>query len=212
MRVLFVGAQNENQQHLTTTPELEALAQSHTVYPLSGSINRDQLFRVAGTWQPDVIHFALHSGADGIMLSDGLMKPDELSDVVKQSKAKIVVFNSCEASRLASYLVRHGALLCFYATVKINDSQAWRFALGLYRELANGHADDWIGAYASAESGDGTFSFTMNPDLAARAFKDIPLSLSNDPWHAFQIKRWHITLFVVFTMISTFLSLLSLFR
>lgn len=153
------------QSGLNTIPEVRMIQGWHHTSTLNGEVTAADVYQCARETAFDIIHFAAHSGPDGVELSGGaILTAEDIAQVARLKETPELFFNSCNSGRLAAYAVRHGVRTAICAEVDILDSQAWKLPLAYYSTRRNGHAGDPVGAYIMADSGDGEYSLHIAPE------------------------------------------------
>ena len=154
-----------DQGGLHTIPEVRLIQSFHHTSTLNGEVTAADIYQCARETAFDIIHFAAHSGPDGVQLSGGaILTAEDIAQVARLKETPELFFNSCNSGRLAAYAVRHGVRTAICAEVDILDSQAWKLPLAFYSTRRNGHAGDPVGAYIMADSGDGEYSLHIAPE------------------------------------------------
>jgi len=162
VRILIVAP---DQPGINAVPEIRRIQARHDIALLDGSVTAEDVFRACQEKAFDVMHFAAHSGPDGVRLSDGAIMPaEDIAQILRLRETRGVFFSSCNAGRLAAYCARHGATWAICSEVELNDVDAWKTAAAFYSHQANGHARDFVGAYTLADSGDGDYGLHVSPD------------------------------------------------
>lgn len=132
MNILLVAP---DQININQTPEIRLISSQHRAYVLNNRVTLDDVYKAAET-PVDVIHFATHLGkgaGDSVTLSDGAdMSMYEISQIVKISGARLVLFNICSAARLGNFISRHTDACAIYTTIDLPDNEAWKLPLAFY--------------------------------------------------------------------------------
>lgn len=161
MRVLIVAP---DQGGLNTIPEVRLIQTWHHTSTLNGTVTAEDVYQAARETRFDIIHFATHGGPDGVALSGGaLLTAEDIAQVARLKETPELFFNACSTGKLAAYSVRHGVRTAICAEVDILDNQAWKLPLAFYSTRRNGHANDPVGAYIMADSGDGDYALHISP-------------------------------------------------
>lgn len=162
MRVLVVAP---DQPGLNTRPEVRQIQRRHHMSVLDGSVTPEDVYQCCRETAFQVIHFATHSGPEGVVLSNGaVFDAEDIAQVARLQETPCVFFNSCQSGKLASYAVRHGVRYAVHTNVDLEDSEAWKAVLAFYDVLQNGHGRDFVGAYVMADSGDGDYGLSVDPN------------------------------------------------
>jgi hypothetical protein len=133
---------------------------------LDGVVTVDDIYQACRETAFDIIHYATHSGPEGVQLSNGVVfGPEGIASVARLKETPCIFFNSCNSSKLAAYAVRHGVRYAVHTNVAIADNEAWKAAVSFYGALVNGHGKNYIGAYVVADSGDGDYGLSVDPDF-----------------------------------------------
>lgn len=178
MNILLVAPEIPN---VDSVPEIRVLGGQHRVLVLSGKVAVQDVYQEARRLNYDAIHFATHGSPDGVKLGvmetitpDGTIQRREewltevdILQISKLSKARLVFFNACNTSKLASYLVGHGILYAISATTTIEDNDAWKFPLAFYEHITQqpSREHDMINyalAFEKTSDGTGLYSFYVN--------------------------------------------------
>lgn len=168
-----------NQRNLNSIPEIRMLSSIHKVQVLSGNVTSQDVFQAARASHVDVIHFATHGGPDGVTLSSveysesgiankivNTLSPEDIVQIAKLSKAKLLFFNACNTGKLASYATRRGIEYAISANEEVTEEDAWKFPLTFYEFIGtqpehNGDINFAL-TFDRAEGGDGLYSFSIN--------------------------------------------------
>jgi hypothetical protein len=149
---------------VNSIPEVRRIQAWHDCSTLYGTVTIEDVYRLCQEKQFDVIHFASHGGPDGIQLSNNIiLTAEDIAQAVRLKETKGVFLNACNTGKVASYVVRHGALWAISSEIELNDADAWKLASAFYSHQRNGTAKDFVGAYLLADSGDGEYSLVLNP-------------------------------------------------
>ena len=119
--------------------EIQHLVNSGLSLHLERDATERHLIELLGK-QPawDVVWFASHGDAEGVMLSDGLCPVDTLATLLRASGVGYVVINTCASVAVAAAIQEEcGAdVICTLTTVE--DREAWRTGALFARQLARG--------------------------------------------------------------------------
>lgn len=166
---------------LNTAFEIREIQQKHRITILSGVVTKSDVYRTCRSNAFDVLHFAGHGGAEGVLLSYGeLLTPPEIGQLCRMSHTRLIFFNSCETGVPATYATRHGAEMAFFAIRKLPDEDAWKLPLVFYNSIADGANDEIITAFMVADGGEATYSLVVAP-----TFIQSMLTLIKDWEHRF---------------------------
>jgi hypothetical protein len=108
----------------------------------------------------DVVWFLGHSGTDGIELSDGVLSPSHLVQILRQSPPRLVVLNSCSSYFIANQL--HDDLQCsiICTLLPVPDLDAYITGAMLAHALARG-LDFWE-AYRASKPSENRYYMLLN--------------------------------------------------
>ena len=204
MRILIVAP---DQPGINVVPEVRRIQARHDIALLYGAVTTEDVFRACQEKAFDTLHFAAHSGPEGVRLSDGaLLTAEDIAQILRLRETRGVFFSSCSAGRLAAYCARHGATWAICSEVELVDADAWKMAAAFYSHQANGHARDFVGAYTLADSGDGDYGLHIAPEYiielqrAAALATTLPhagLSMTRT-----ELLRWAVALLVLSALLS----------
>ena len=87
----------------------------------------------------DVVWFVGHSGPEGLQLSDGILTPAHLAQILRQSPPSLVVLNSCSSLHTAMRV--HDDVLCavICTVLDVPDLDAYVTGASLANALAQGY-------------------------------------------------------------------------
>lgn len=166
MRVLLVVPGFDG---INSFPEIDLITSMHRVRLLQGEVDKQRLFNDVRENQYSVVHFASHSSPAGVELSDGIVTPEEVSQIIRLSSASLVFFNSCDSGRLADYAVRHGVKYAIHTNTELDDALAWQMPLAFYRFLKDQEASalpvDYTEAFMFADTGEGIYGLSVSHDV-----------------------------------------------
>jgi hypothetical protein len=108
----------------------------------------------------DVVWFLGHSGPAGIELSDGVLSPSHLVQILRQSPPRLVVLNSCSSYFIANQL--HDDLQCsiICTLLPVPDLDAYITGAMLAHALARG-LDFWE-AYRASKPSENRYYMLLN--------------------------------------------------
>ncbi len=97
----------------------------------------------------DVVWFLGHSGPEGLELSDGILPPERLTQILRQSPPQLVVLNSCSSFYIANQI--HDYLQCavISTVMDVPDIEAYTTGAALAYALAEGK--DITAAYEASK-------------------------------------------------------------
>lgn len=205
VRVLIVAP---DQPGLNTIREVRLIQTWHHTSTLNGTVTPEDVFRACQETPFDIIHFATHGGADGVLLSEGaIFTAEDIAQVARLKETPELFFNACSTGRLASYSVRHGVRTAICAEIDILESGAWKLPLAFYSARRNGHAKDPVGAYILADSGDGEYSLHISPDYVRDLQRAAAVAAATLPHTALSLTRsdalrWMLVVMVVNAALS----------
>lgn len=161
MRILIVAP---NVAGIDAIAEVRRIQALHDVAVLHGTVTVDDVYRALSEKVYDSVYFATHGGPDGILLSNNvIMSAEDVAQAARQKEVRGLFFAACQTGRLASYCVRHGVTWAISSEVDLPDEAAWKLAATFYGHQRNGHAQDFVGAYLLADSGDGEYALHISP-------------------------------------------------
>jgi hypothetical protein len=123
----------------------------------------------------NLLHYIGHAEPGGLVCDDGLLKPDEVSEIGPD----LAVLNGCESERLARSFADRGLLAALATTEKVQDTPAARLGTALARLLNGGWPVNAAFSFLSRVSpdtgkyavvGDGTISLVQHGDGVPTAF------------------------------------------
>lgn len=161
VRILIVAP---NVAGIDAIAEVRRIQALHDVAVLHGTVTVDDVYRALSEKVYDSVYFATHGGPDGILLSNNvIMSAEDVAQAARQKEVRGLFFAACQTGRLASYCVRHGVTWAISSEVDLPDEAAWKLAATFYGHQRNGHAQDFVGAYLLADSGDGEYALHISP-------------------------------------------------
>ena len=105
---------------------------------LSGTVTRKDLVDMLGSSTWDVIWFATHGNPTGIMLSDALVNISDLTAIVRNSSAYLVVLNSCSSRYVGLELHYELGVDVITTETDADDLRAFQTGTLLAKNLAAG--------------------------------------------------------------------------
>jgi hypothetical protein len=167
-RVLFIAPDDES---LNVIPEQDTMvALGYDVRVLQGRVSDERLFDAVRCGGFDVIHFAGHGNAAGVLLSDGLaLAAQGIAQVARQSEARLVFLNACSSAPVGQRLVNAGLPVCVAALREIPDVTARQAAQTFYTILAK--TADAHTAYVAACADD--YAYLSNGGYVEQAVREM---------------------------------------
>lgn len=156
-----------DQNGIDAHPEVDLITGMHSVHVLQGEVPKQRLYSSVRHAQYDIIHFATHSTEEYLALSgDDELSPEEIAQIARLSKAKLLFFNSCISGRMADYSVRHGVQYAVHTNVELEDEESWKMPLAFYRFLKDQidceKGINFVEAFAAADTGDGIYGLSIS--------------------------------------------------
>jgi hypothetical protein len=120
--------------------EIQQLVNAGLSLHLERDASERRLVELLGS-QPawDVVWFASHGDAEGVLLSDGLCPVDALAALLRASGVGYVVLNTCASVAVAAAIQEESGADVICTLTAIGDREAWRTAALFARQLARGH-------------------------------------------------------------------------
>ena len=105
---------------------------------LLGTVTVSDVLDAVQLRQYDIVWFLGHSGADGLQLSDGILSPAHLAQILRQSPPSLVVLNSCSSLHTAMRVHDdvQAAVIC--TVLDVPDVDAYITGASLANALAQG--------------------------------------------------------------------------
>lgn len=140
LRVLLVAPHSSEKLPLLpwVDVEIEAIVNSGLLVRLEREVNERRLIELTSNQAYDIIWFASHGTSEGVFLSDGLLKTDALTAILRNSGAHHVVLNTCDSVHVAASISEETSADVICTVTEIGDRQAWRTAALLATNLARG--------------------------------------------------------------------------
>lgn len=171
MKILVVAPESHD---LKVLPEISSITAMHNVTILGGSVTARRIYDTAAQMQFDVVHFMSHGSLEGILLSDGdVLSREQISAICRITRARLLFLNSCDMSQVAAYATRHGVDFVIFAVHEIADEDAWTIPISFYRTASDQSDLSFLSAILIADSGEGVYSYAVNPDVIIRYIKEI---------------------------------------
>ena len=206
MRVLVVAPDSPG---LNTRPEVRQIQRRHHMSILDGSVSPEDVYQCCRETPFQVIHFATHSGPEGVSLSDGaILDAEDIAQVARLHETPCLFFNSCQSGKLASYAVRHGVRYAVHTNIDLPDGDAWKAVLAFYDVLQNGHGRDFVGAYVMADSGEGDYGISVSPTYIQELQQAAATLLKQPQGTLIVSRRLALTLMLVLLLANILLSTL----
>lgn len=176
-----------DQPNINTVPEIRSLTDTHQTTVLNGRVSSQDIHSYIKTSTYDIVHFACHQAADEttydrILLSEGeTLDLAGVTHIAKLSNAHLIFFNLCNASRFASYLVRHGVPACIYTTIALKDANAWQTPWHFYEEVRRQEKArtpvEFRRIFDQIDPGDGIYGWNSGIDYYFNAIEAIQATL-----------------------------------
>lgn len=200
--IIFTGHEFDGER------EIQRIAEHHSVLPISESeITFRSIFDFTTHRYADVLHFAMHSGPDGIELPDGtILSPEDIARMAKTCRAQIVVLNSCENSRPSIVIAFKNIPFVFYGTGKPDHQTAINFSTTFYAALPEKLTSPLqvLEAYADfAYDGEGNFGYVISPTYLRNLLKIAP---------RIYLPTWQWLVIAAFGVASMALSIIAMLR
>lgn len=140
MNILLIAPDNIG---INAIPETRLLSELHRVEILNGKVSIRDVYEFVDNKEFDVIHFATHlvntdNRLKSLLLSNNeILNLDDVVQLAKITKAKLVFFNLCLGARFGSYISRRTSATTIFTTIELPDNEAWKLPLTFYRECNN---------------------------------------------------------------------------
>lgn len=134
-RLLFIAPGDSG---LDVVPEIDALFElGYSAQVVQGPVTRERLFGIVRNREFDAIHFAGHSNAEGVLLSNGeVFEAPSIVQLVKSTGATFVFLNGCESAEIGQLLVDEHVPAVLCTLRRITDVMARETAQVFYKALA----------------------------------------------------------------------------
>lgn len=172
LRVLIVAPEVPSLSASLSADEIDAIAPNHTTDVIPGTVTQARIMSRTSNQHYDVIHFVAHGSQDGVALSDGLMKPEDILQLARHTRARLVFFNACLSTVPGQLLVDTGVPAAIVHNTEVLDGNALRLAGYFYAELA-ANGGDLRAAYYVANRRDGSLSWLSNGNYQEQSTKAI---------------------------------------
>lgn len=161
MRILLVAPLQDDLPDVRV--EVGTIASQHRCKVLQGSEANDAtIARVLDDNRFDVIWWATHGSADGLMLTDGQLPTDGVAQYVRNSGAGLCVINTCSSLDIAHMVIDETGADAICTISEVPDKSAMR--TGLLLSSALQHTNRFHDAYMQAKPGGGRFyRYVKNP-------------------------------------------------
>lgn len=155
MKVLLIAPHTDL---LYADAEVQRILRSGlTVTPVLGTVNQTTLLDEIGSGTYDVLWLCSHGTKTGIMLSDGLLSGETLSQVVRSSSISLVVLNTCDSIMTAQQLQNETSADVIATIEEVPDREAFQAGALFARALAQ--TNNVAEAYNIARPGGGNRSY-----------------------------------------------------
>lgn len=145
--------------------EIGAITSQHQVEPLLGDDAREAVItRILRNQRFDVIWWATHGTRDGLLLTDGWLHLDGVTQYVRNSGAALCVINTCESMDIAQSVVDDSDADAICTVSGVPDRTAMRTGVLLSSALVR-HRNPYD-AFLEARPGGGLhYRFVANPKM-----------------------------------------------
>lgn len=169
MRILLIAPSHSGllTPRLETLPEIRAIVANHHTNLLIKDVTVQDIYDAVRSSSYDVIHFAAHSDANMLRINDTeTIDKEQCAQIARSANARLIFFNGCNSSGLASYAVRHGVEYAIFTSDKLEDREAWQMPNTFYNILS---APDKsiVDAYVKSDGGEGLYGLLVAPDRMA---------------------------------------------
>jgi hypothetical protein len=136
MRVLLVAPRTDL---LLVDEEVQGVLRSGLIVtPLIGNVTSAKLLEEITSGSYDVLWFASHGDATGVLLSDGILSASELVPQVRE-RFKLVVLNTCQSLNVAQQLQEEANVDVICTILDVPDRQAYQTGSLLATALFKSH-------------------------------------------------------------------------
>lgn len=134
LNILLVAPEHPDLPNVAS--EVAALSNQHDVVRLLGVVRDADVARAVQEGPYDVLWFASHGDADGVMLSDGRLSIEGVGQFLRATEARLCVLNTCDSENVALSILSSATadMICTIGTV--DDQDAARLAILLAGALA----------------------------------------------------------------------------
>ena len=172
MRVLIIAPEVSTLSALLTADEIDAIAPNHDTDVITGVVTQARITMRVSSQHYDVIHFVAHGDETGVALSDGTMAPEDILQLARHTRTKLVFFNACKSTIPGQFLIDTGVPAAIVHNKEAIDKNALRLATYFYAELAT-NGGDLRGAYYQTNPRDGSLSWLSNGNYRDHAAEAI---------------------------------------
>lgn len=138
MNVLLIAPDNPTLP--LAEAEVRAVSAQLRPYALRGAVRRTDVLDAIVSQAWDVLWFATHGDANGIMLSSDYLSTAELVAQVRASGARLIVLNTCSSEAIGRELFHETGCAVITTLTQIGDTTAYQTGVLLARNLAAGLA------------------------------------------------------------------------
>lgn len=128
---------------LELSPEIDTFyPYGYNVLPIQGDVTRERIMQNIQKHEFDIIHYAGHSGAQGVRLSDGkdghpvILDAPTLVQLARAVKAKLVFINGCQSIEVGQFLIDEHIPYVICTMADIDNVMARETAQLFYASLA----------------------------------------------------------------------------
>lgn len=147
MRVLLIAPTHVDLPSIDA--EAAALSAFHEVERVVGTVRDSDIRQAIEKGKYDLLWWATHGGADGLLLSDSVLSPEAIGQYVSTSGVSLCVLNTCASEEIAFKIIAGGdADMVFTISADVKDEDALRFGSLFAGELAK--TDDLEEAFTKA--------------------------------------------------------------
>lgn len=171
MRVLIIAPEVPTLPALLSADEIDAIAPNHDTDIIAGAVTQARIAVRSSGQHYDIIHFVAHGDESGIALTDGTMAPEDILQLARHTRVKLVFFNACKSTIPGQLLIDTGVPAAVVHNKAVLDKNALRLATYFYAELVT-NGGDLRAAYYVTNPRDGSLSWLSNGnyrDYAAEA-------------------------------------------
>lgn len=161
MRVLIIAPEVPTLPTLLSADEIDAIAPNHDTDIISGVVTQARIAVRSSGQHYDIIHFVAHGDESGIALSDGTMAPEDILQLARHTRVKLVFFNACKSTIPGQLLIDTGVPAAVVHNKAVLDKNALRLATYFYAELVT-NSGDLHAAYYVTNPRDGSLSWLSN--------------------------------------------------
>lgn len=118
--------------------EVRAVSLSLGATPLTGKVTRSDIVNSIGARQWDIVWLATHGNETGVMLSDGSLTISDLTAIIRNTSASLVVLNTCSSRHIGLELHEELGVDVICTQADANDVTAYQAGTFLAKNLAKG--------------------------------------------------------------------------